>query len=411
MTLAINTRALGITYFGILIIIQSTTELVVKIFGFTTWRALHKFGADDVAAGRYDLLRQRYRFGFILDLGAALFSTIITIIAFAFFSTYFGLDEETRSLGMLYSFTNLFQGTSASVGILRITERFGLAVIIQVIGAACLLGNALVLYAIDAPFAIYIYTVGGIVITWNTALNLAGFIVVQSRVAHMEGSHAATNVDYKTFLNFALASSAGGTLKGFRQRGEVLIVAAFLGPEGASIYGVAYRIGALFARFVDAATQAIYPEFALLVAKREFVAAKRLVFKMSGIGLVATLPVLLLAIGFGGILLALAFGAEFASGQFSLVWLLIAYLIPSALFALAPYSQLAFGAGRFLGMEMAAFVAFLAAACAGPYFLGIQGAGLGTAAFTVVLFGLLVYQALTRRPAEKSDDADGRWGS
>lgn len=396
-TLAINTRALGAHDFGVLVVLQSTSELVAMVFAFQTWQAIVRFGAMDLAAGDIGRLRERFWFGFKLDLAAAVVAALVTAGAALCWSGLFHLPQDRRLLGLVFAAGLVCGGTSASVGLLRVTGHFGRTFVIQVVGAAALCANAVLLAALHAPFPAYVISIAAIL----AATSLATIVTALLKIRKLESDRTREGIgrptfDHKEFFRFSLATSASGTLNAVRQRGEALVVAALLGPAAAGLYAVAYRTASLLDRFAEAGRQSVYPEIAALVARGDQARARSVVAKISMLAATIGIPTFILTVLFGGWAVGLAFGDEYSAAHVNVIWLMMSSLIFASTFPLAVFIQVVHGAGRFLVLNAIASLFFLMGAVGGPLLLGTAGAGLGAALFAPALLLLLLVQCFSK---------------
>ncbi|WP_419696298.1 lipopolysaccharide biosynthesis protein [Mesorhizobium muleiense] len=399
LTLSLNTRSLGIADFGMLIVIQSVADLMNKFVSFQTWQAMTRFGAIDLQRGNFANLRAHYWFGLLLDTIAALIATALAIATFKFFGASFGLPPEYAHLGIIFAASGIFSGTSTSIGVMRLTDRFGRAILIQVAGSSLLLLTAIKLYLMQADICLYVYAIGAVSAGTGLAMILAGGLRVTQLTRGKTNSRSGGGRSRRAFLQFAFATSASGTLNSLRQRGELLAVAALLGPQAAGLYGVSYRLASLLSRFAEAGRQSIYPELASLIAKDELSSALKLVLKTSVLALAISFPLFVGTAMFGDHALVWLFGQSYEKAYPSLIWLMISSLTYASAFSLAPFVQMVRGPGYFLKLNILSFLFFVLGSILGPYYLRESGAGLGAATFSFALISLLGYQAflLARR--------------
>ncbi len=402
IALMINTNALGVLKFGQLIVIQSITELFSGIFDFSTWQTLNRFGADDLAEGNYSRLRQRYLFALALDFLAAVAAALSAIVVFLLFIEAFGLDSELRWLGIVYAISAGFHVRSASMGIFRVLERFGIPITFNVTEAAALTANSAILWWIDAPLDYYVYSIAIIHVVTAITLSIYGLHMVRRLEKH-EGIREDRSFGRREFMRFTMAVSATGTIGIMLRRGEVLIISLLLGPAAAGLFGVAFRGAYFLARFADAGKVSVYPVIAKLVSSGQLGEAKRTVMR-------ASLPVAAIsaAIFIGVILtgewvLNKVFGEEFGAAYPNLLWLVAGTLINGCLFTAVPLIETTIGAARILIFSCFAFAAFVAAAFGGLSLLGFAAGGMGSAAYFFTLAALVVWQV--RRIKVPADSA------
>jgi len=388
-TVSLNARSLGLTAFGTLLVIQSLTELFNRLASLQTWQAMNAFGAAAAEQGNYRSLLKQFRFGFMLDCIGAGLGTISAIVAVVLFGEALGVPPDARGIALFYTISALFLGCNAGLGLLRLLDSFGLAMTIQAAASMLLLANATILWATGQPLWVYVVTTALISITAPVGLNIAAYTLLMLRARSQSTTTGIAPLNKRAFLKFTLAASGDGTLNVLRQRGELLLVSSVLGPAAAGLFGVAYRLASLMNRFSEAGRQSVYPELAKLVSSGDRMRARRIVIKSMGFGLSVATVVIAIIAGFGAKILALLFGQEFSAAYVCLVWLSIATLGFAMLFAASPYVQLVYGAARSFSINLAASAVFIVAAWFGPMLLGLEGAGLGSLAFSFT-FGALV---------------------
>lgn len=383
LTVSINTRALGLSSFGTLIVIQSLSELFNRIASVQTWQAINAFGAPAVQRGDYWTLAKLHRFAFLLDCGGALLGSLSAVFAVLFFADILKLPPEAQSVALFYAASAVLLGSSASQGVMRLLDYFGLAMAIKVGGAVLLTLNALLLWATEQAFWIYVVSIAAISALSPLTTNLVAYFLIRKQINVTD--EATTAIDLWRFFKFALAISGGGTLNVLRQRSEVLVISAVLGPAAAGLYGVAFRLANLVNRFSSAGQQSVYPELAKLIAADDRARASSLVLKTIGIGAVVGCCAILTIALTGEAILETLFGVEFGSASAPLLWLTVSTLTFTSLFAAIPYVQLTHGANRYFLINLMAIVPFGLGVVLGPRIWGLAGAGLGAVAFAITL--------------------------
>jgi O-antigen/teichoic acid export membrane protein len=395
VALTLNARALDVAGIGVLFLIQATCELTSRLLAFQNWQAVVKFGAEAVQANDPARLRATWRFGFFLDLIAAVAATTLAVALLLLAPRLVGLDPRHGALGLAYAASLLLSGSGSSIGALRLLDRFGMVVGANVISAAALLANAIVLWAFAAPLWVYLVSIPAITATISGFLIVAGYFRTQHAADAMDDL-VATPLDRQQFFRFALGVSAVGTLSVIRQRGELVVVGAILGPSAAALYGVAYRMAALMDRVAESGRQSVYPVISQLVADGAFPKALALAFRLSRIGLLVCIPGLFALALFGGDILRLLFGTEYVAAKSNLILLGAGAALYLITFPLGPLIQISLGAGRFLLLTIVASICFLIFGLLGPWLYGQEAAGAGAAAFGVALAVLSVGQLLLR---------------
>ncbi|MGE0665694.1 MAG: lipopolysaccharide biosynthesis protein [Sphingomonadales bacterium] len=397
LALTLNTRALDVAGLGILFLIQATCELISKVLAFQNWQTMIKFGAEAVQERDGGRLRAAWRLGFLLDSVAALAAAVIAAGLFLAAPALIGLDAENARLGLVYAASLVLSGSGVSIGALRLLDAFGVVVAINVAGALALLVNAAVLWTLGAPLWVYLLSIPAITATMSLALIVAGYVRTRRAARDLDAHRAvASALDRRGYLKFALGVSATGTLNALRQRAELLVVGAILGPAAAALYGVAYRAAAMLARFADSGRQSVYPVLGQQVAEGDFRGAASLSFRLCRIGALVAVPAIAVLALAGGDLLRLVFGAGFADAAPNLLLLGAGMAVYAVVFPLGPLIQIAMGSGRFLILSLIAFAGFLVFGALGPWLYGQPGAGAGALAFSLILAGLSFGQIMLR---------------
>lgn len=394
---AVNTRALGVAAFGVLVAIQAICMLVSKVAAFQTWQAMSRYGAE--ALERHDRMafRRYMTLGMVLDVAAALIAGLLCLGYFYVMHAIGKGDPQYLLVSYFYTISVVTAATGAAIGILRVTDKFGINIAINVTRAALLLAAAILLDYYDQPLTMYLIVIPTIMAFGNICQLLAGFIrglqvIGRLQVAEEDGFNR------RGFLGFAMATSGASTLNAFRQRGELLLISFFLGDGAAGLYGAAYRSASILSRFAEAGRQSVFPEFAKLITGGKSREARRIASKSARTSILLAAPIFLGAILFGGWWLTLISGPEFAKGHINLIWLTMSTLAYTLTFGLGPYVQIGFGALKYLQIVCIAFVFFLIGAVAGPLWLGQPGAGMGAGLFGIMMVVLLYRQIYAASP-------------
>ncbi|WP_375257982.1 lipopolysaccharide biosynthesis protein [Citreimonas sp.] len=399
LALTLNTRALEPADLGRLFLVQATCELISKVIAFQNWQTFIKLGAEDEAGE--NPVTPLWVFGVTLDFAAAAIAAVISGVLLAFFPGVVGLDPETGRWGLVYAAALLFSGTSTCIGTLRLYDAFSQVVTVNSVQAALLLVNAAVLFWLDAPLAAYLVVIPLVVAVTSVAMIVLGWRKL--RQTHPGDTRLWPDAGQRRrFLSFAFGVSASGSLTAFRQRGEMLMVGAILDPAAAALFGVAYRMSALVARFAQSARVSVYPEFSRMVASGGFSDAAALAFKLTRWTAAVAAIAMLVIVFAGGEILALLFGETFRAALPNLVLLGLGSAIYACIFAFGPLVQITFGSWRFFAFTLTAFAGFVVAGALGPYLFGQPAAGAGAAVYSIILATLLTVQI--RRHAKKQQD-------
>lgn len=400
VTLAVNTRALGVEAFGILVTIEALCQLIAMIAAFQTWQAMTRFGAQAIEEQDRIAWRKYMKLGVTIDLIGALFAGSVALGCFAVMQRLGQMDPEYRFGSYYFTIIAFTAATGTTIGILRVTNLFGVNIGINIGRAVLLLIAALMLDFHNEPLTSYLIVIPSIMALTNIALLLAGVARGVQQAARLRENCDAEIYSRKSFLGYALTTSIASTMNAFRQRGELLLVSWFLGSAAAGLYAAAYRSAAVLSRFAEAGRQSVYPEFAKLITGGNSAEARRIAVKSTRSAFLVALPIFLSALFWGDLWLTLLGGQEFARGQANLIWLCLGTLAYTLTFGLGPYVQIGIGPGRYLQWVCVAFALFVIGAIAGPLWLGVPGAGMGAGVFGIAMVLLLYRQIFAVTPKE-----------
>ena len=178
---------------------------------------------------------------------------------------------------------------------------------------------------------------------------------------------------------------------------DILLLGMIKGAREAGIYQVASRAAGLIGFFLVAAIPALVPEISSLYAARRMDRLQRVITRAVRLTLLASLPVGLALIVFGGWLLAHLFGADFAQGRNALAILSVGQLANVAMGS-AAYMLLMMGleVDAAKGMAAGAVANIILNAALIPKW-GLEGAAFASAASMIlwnVWLSVLAYKRL-----------------
>lgn len=394
----VNTRALSLAEFGTLVTIQAICELVALIVKFQVWQPFSRFGAQALELRDGDAFRKYIFLGLTLDLGAAIVATGVCLAIFYAMNSLGISNPEYLAASYFYTITILAGGTGAAIGVLRVTDKFGINIGINVASAACLLASAIVLAYYQQPLTTYLFVIPLILVSSNIILISAGLIRGLNVSAQLGPTRSKSSYDRRNFVKFAFGMSVVGNINAVRQRGEQILISIMLGEAAAGLYAAAFRIAGIINRFAEAGRQSVYPEFAKLITASRTREARKIALRLTRTAFLVSFPFFLVLIVFGDVWLTLISGPEYSAAHPNLIWLSIGTLAYTLTFGLEPYVQIGLGAGRFVQIISVSFFLFLVGAVTGPVVFGAAGAGLGAALFGSVMVLLLYRQIYAAEP-------------
>ena len=310
----IKTRALGVELFGLLSLILAYVALVERLSTFQPWIALIKYGAEALEHKRYDQFAGQVRLAVLLDLVGAGAGTVIAVVGAHLLAGWLNWTQETSHMAAVFSACILFRVSGAPIGVLRLLDRFDLLTVQNVVASLLALIGALIVFV--AGGGIWGFLIAAMLSTALSGLLLWVFAIMalQKRGVQLRGSARITQ--WKPFLRFSMWTYFSSTLDIPVKHLDSIIVAAVISLEATGIYQVIKQTVSLLGMLADPIYQAVYPQFAAMIAARETKGAAKYAAKIGSLLLGVISPVALLLIVTSRFWLGAVFGDEFASGWF-----------------------------------------------------------------------------------------------
>ena len=337
-TLAFAARDLGVTMFGLLILIHSYAKAASGLSKFQSWQVIVRHGGQVLTGGGTREFKHATSFALGLDLASGLGGMILAIALLPFVGGWFGLTPDLIGVAMLYCTVLPTMGAMTPQGLLRALDRFdllGWAGAAYPIARAVLAGAA---WANDSSLIVYLAIwymtdLAGDLLLWFYAVrelkrrDLLQGIKPTFRTTGLSGVwRFAIHIN----LTSSLIAAWGPIAR--------LLVGALLGPASAALYRTAASLSDSAQKPMELLGRAFYPEVVRMdhSTKRPWKLMLRSMALAGMVGVVAVTIVLLA----GKQLLGLIFGESFVPAYGALAVLVVAPLlamisfpIPSMLYA------------------------------------------------------------------------------
>ena len=122
--IAILTRSLGLKAFGHFSLIFGTSQALIALAGFETWRIVVRYGAEHVHNEDWAAFGRLSLFAGMLDLAGAVFGTVLAYIVFFQFSHLLHLNHTLILTAFWFNVAAVLALVSAPTGIVRALDRF-----------------------------------------------------------------------------------------------------------------------------------------------------------------------------------------------------------------------------------------------------------------------------------------------
>lgn len=313
---AFKTRALGPAQFGLFAVILAYVALIQQLATFQSWQALIKYGAEALREERNDKFMSQVKFSVLLDVVGAVTGLAIAIGGAYILSSLKVWTPDASRMAAVSSLSILSIISNAPIGILRLLDRFDLIVAQNVLISLLAAVGAIVVYVARA--GIWGFLIVTVICTMLGTLLLVLMAVMALRKRDLVHGWDSPIGEWRPAMRFSAWTYAAATLDIPVQQLDIIIVSAVVSLEAAGIYKIIKQVVSLLAMLADPIYQAIYPQFANMIANDAREAAAKYAFRIGALLLAATGPVAVLVGVTSFWWLGAIFGEGFAAGAIAL---------------------------------------------------------------------------------------------
>lgn len=331
-TLAFAGRGLGVTAFGLLILIHSYVQAASGLTKFNSWQVVVRYGSPALERGDVATFRRATRFAVGLDLTSGVITMVGAIALLPLLAKWFGIPGDLLNYAMLYCLLLPTLGSAAASGVLRALDRFDLLSWQGTITPNLRAVLTFFAWWYEAPFEIFlaiwfVTDLAGDLVQWAMAWRelrrreLRRSLWPSLRPVGLDrGWHFAVSVN----LTASLTTAWGPLAR--------LLVGGLLSPAAAGLYRVASSLADAAQRPSDFLNKAFYPEVMRLdpTSKKPWKLMLRATLLGTAMGLLMMIGIAIV----GKFMLLHLFGPEFVGAYGVLIVLLGAPLIAMLSFPL-----------------------------------------------------------------------------
>jgi O-antigen/teichoic acid export membrane protein len=388
--IAILTRSLGLKAFGHFSLIFGTSQALIAVAGFETWRIVVRYGAEHVHNEDWAAFGRISLFAGMLDVAGAVAGTVLSYIVFFKFNHLLHLNSALVQAAFWFNVAAVWALVSAPTGIVRALDRFDVATYVESVVPAGRLVAAVVILLVGPTLVRFLMAWAAIdlleaALYWIMARRLCPEAV---RLSYLRGWRQALRENSR-ITRFFWVTYAGATLDAGLKQGPLLTVGYFVGTSSAGLFRLARQLAQSLGKLAGLLTRAVYAEINRARVASEAHEFRRLAYRTSLLAGAGGVIVVLLALLFGGTLMDLLGGDAFEGGGALLVPLAIGASFDLAAVAFEPVLH---ATGHPHYSLTARFLAVLAAALA--LLVWVQVYGVYGIAWAVALGGAVGYLAL-----------------
>lgn len=388
--LAILTRTLGLKDFGHFSLIFGTSQALIAVAGFQTWRVVVRFGAEHVHHKNWEAFGRLGMLAGVLDVCGALVGCGIAYLAFFQFAGALGLNPELIDLAFWFNVASLWALVSAPTGIVRALDRFDVAVYVEAIVPLGRLLAALAIWLTGPSLTRFLIAWAAIdileaLLYWIMARRLCPQAI---RLSHLKDFTGALR-DNPGVIRFFFITFCSATLEAAYRNGPLLAVGYLVGTRAAGLYRLAQQLAQGLAKLSTLLARAAYAEIARARVASKLDEFRKLIRQTSVLAGAGSAIVVLIVLVAGGLLLEILGGEQFAAGKPILIALVVGASFELASVAFEPMLD---STGR-AKLSLTARALAVTATAAGVFAFATSGGAEGVA-WGVALGGAVHYLAM-----------------
>jgi len=268
VSFTVMANQLGPKVLALFVLTQSYTAIVNAIFNVQTWESMVKFGHSEKSKSAFTNV---VKVNFLLDFFSALIAFSVALFMAKPSVAFFKWDPAITNLIYLYSLTIPFTLTSFIIGVPRLFDKFSVIAKIQVCTATLKLSLVLAAAFLDYPITYYI-TIYVIAESLNSIL-LVFYSLRLLKAKGYSGWLKGKMTYHSQQMKFVWWTNLRSIMRIPVQLSDMVIISMVMPLETVGMYKVYKEIASFIGRVGDPVNQAIFPEYAKLIATNDDKAA------------------------------------------------------------------------------------------------------------------------------------------
>lgn len=336
-------RLLGVELLGVYTLAIAFVLTTQELMRLNVSMGLIKFGAAYIANNRKDKVASVIKMSLLLSSGSALASVVLLgamiLISYDTFLPAPGLALPV----LLFSIANGMSFVDAiSKASLKLHYKFKTNSVIQIIMDIIEFSLIAITLFTFKNNLIYFFYASIIARMINSLVcNYAAWTELKPELQPYWKSSKLQLIseDKKEYLRFVFSNSLSSSIKVLMNQGDVLLLGNIAGTGAVGLYSTAKKLAYSLLTVTDPLVNAIFPQFSMLIAKKEFSKVKVMLRKLSLLTLGPATLFVAISYFFKEELIVLFFGPEFADAALPFFYLMITAVQASILFWALPLIQ------------------------------------------------------------------------
>lgn len=336
-------RLLGVDLLGTYTVSIAFVLTTQEFMRLNVSMGLIRYGARYLQEKSHEKLIAVVKYSLLLSILSALASILLLLLLTMLFYDTFILKEGLGIYIILFAIANSLSFVDAiSKAILKLFYKFKTNSMIQMIMDIIEFTLvALTLYYFRGDLTKFMLAVIITRMVNSIVCNLAAWNELQPEIAPWwrKGHIPLIRSDRKEFLQFIFGNSLSSSIKVLMNQGDVILLGQLSGVRAVGLYANAKKLAYSVLTVTDPLVNAIFPQFSVLVARKEYHKVKTMLRKLS---MVTLGPAVVFMIGtyfFREEIITALYGAEYAKAGMPFFYLMITGIQASIFFWALPLIQ------------------------------------------------------------------------
>ncbi|TNE55610.1 MAG: hypothetical protein EP338_02230 [Bacteroidetes bacterium] len=331
----IITQSLGVKVYGDYLTILALILSIQAFFNLNFGTVLIKFGSEYKAEGKDRHLHALLKLGYQTALSSSLLSVVV-ITGFVFLTRYFfdqHSDQEWNVVVLALAFGSNFIDYIPE-SFLRLHFKFKLTAFLSILSTVIDLGiTSVSAWIFRDEFSYFLYGIAGAKMASSLCYNvLASYFIRRLSKERFFAPLSLIRTDFKTMFRFISSNYGSRLLKNLIEQGDILVLGYFSNQSEVGIYGVGKRLGYAILSFIDPLVNSIFPQFAQMIAEKNYKNLLQLIRQFSWILVLPGLLLLVITYFTKDFLITFIYGSNFLPAADVFWVVLFAAIIASVTF-------------------------------------------------------------------------------
>ncbi|MBY4640707.1 lipopolysaccharide biosynthesis protein [Gluconacetobacter entanii] len=280
--MAWSVRALGLSQFGVLMLVTTFGSAISSATHLPSWQPLLHYGTEPFVKGNLPRFHRILFFCMRADLLSGATGALVGMLGVWLFGTSMGWPQADQLGAMVYMLTICVMNTGWSTGIFRLCNAFWLSsacdlsgVVVRMVGTGVGLWLHMGLY-----YFMMVWSMTQLALFITNSAMAWWLLRSGGKVRRFQPFRQLEAGDAPGIWRFTLSTSGNHVLGTVFNQFGTLLVGGLFGPADAAVYRVSRQIGDGIAKPAQLMMPALYPEFIRLREKHDWYGLKHVTLRL-----------------------------------------------------------------------------------------------------------------------------------